>query len=73
MTAKIIEGHFNTTLPVPAEKVLKGALEYKLSDVIIIGKTDDGDLYLASSMPEAPEILWLLENAKCFILSPERE
>ena len=73
MTAEVIVGNFNTTLPVPAEKVLNGALQYKLSDVIIIGKTEDGDLYLASSMPEAPEILWLLENAKCFILSPERE
>ena len=73
MTADIIEGHFNTTLPVPAEKVLKGALEAKLADVLLIGRTDDGDLYLASSMPEAPEILWLLENAKAYILNPERE
>ena len=73
MTADIIEGHFNTTLPVPAEKVLKGAIEAKLSNVLVIGTTESGELYLAGSISEAPEILWLLENAKNFILNPDRE
>ena len=73
MTADIIEGHFITTLPVPTEKVLKGALEAKLSNVIVIGTVEDGELYLASSEGDAPEILWLLENAKNFILNPDRE
>ena len=73
MTAEIIEGNFNTRLSVPAENVLKGAIEQNLEDVIIIGRTKDQDLYMAASTGEGPEILWLIECAKGYILSPDRE
>ena len=73
MTAEIIDGHFNTTLPVPPENVLKGAIEQGLEDVIIVGRTKDGELYMAASTGEAPEILWLIECAKGYILNPNRD
>ena len=73
MTADIIEGKFNTKLPVPVENVLRGAIEQDLEDVIIIGRTKDQELYMAASNGDGPELLWLIECAKSYILSPDCE
>lgn len=52
-----------TRLPIPAEQVLRGALEAGVQDVLVIG-TLDGELYTASSTADAGELLLMLERAK---------
>ena len=73
MTAEVVDFPGPTVLHVPVDKVLSGAVEAKLNDVIVIGRTPENDLYVASSMPEAPEILWLMKNVECYLLNPDRE
>lgn len=48
--------------------VIRQAAENQVQDVIIIGRYPDGDLYLASSNPDAGDQLWLLEKAKAKVL-----
>ena len=73
MTAEIITPSFNTRLDIPPERVLDAAKEAKLDDVLVIGRTNDGELYMACSTGDGPEILWLIENAKGYILNPDRD
>jgi hypothetical protein len=49
---------------VPVDNVLNGALAAKLESVIVIGRTDDGHLYMAFSEPDGAHVLWKLEEAK---------
>jgi len=49
---------------VPVEKVLDGAKEGVVGDVVVIGDGVDDMLYFATSSGNAPRILWLLEQAK---------
>jgi hypothetical protein len=39
-----------------------------LAYVIIIGETDDGEFYFASSKASGPDVLWDLEKAKLVLL-----
>lgn len=73
MTAEIITPSFNTRLDIPPERVLEAAKEAGLDQVIVIGRTKDSDLYMASSTGDGPEILWLIECAKGYILDPARD
>lgn len=50
-----------TRLPIPAERVIEAALKAGIEDVLILGWLPDGGLYFASSMPDEPSALWLLE------------
>lgn len=58
-----------TRLGIPAERILNSALEEDLNSAIVIGRTRDGDIYFASSMPDGPEALWLLEKVKADLLA----
>lgn len=58
----------STTLPVPPSRVLAGAMEKGLEDVIVMGWDSNKELYLASSMSSNPRILWLVEQAKKLVL-----
>jgi hypothetical protein len=51
--------------------VLSRALESNLQTAIVIGWDESGELYFASSEPSGSEILWLLENAKKFLMEYE--
>jgi hypothetical protein len=53
----------NTTLEVPADRVLEAAIG-KVNPVVVIGYDVENDLYLASSDADVREVLWLLEAAK---------
>lgn len=48
----------------PVKTVLEAALEVDLQRVMVIGVDKDGDLYLATSSPEKPLLLWDLEQVK---------
>ena len=48
--------------------ILKEAKKQKLDDVMVIGRTDEGDLWASSSL-NAGQSLWLLEKLRERILS----
>lgn len=65
----IVRIHCETTLDVPVENVISGAIDAKLKKIIIIGENEDErEFYFASSSGYAPDILWELERAKHTLL-----
>lgn len=50
-----------TRLPIPVDRVLDGAKEFKLTQVLLLGYTPEGKLYAAASQPDG-----LLELAARF-------
>jgi hypothetical protein len=50
--------------PITPEKVLKGAMAQNLREVVVIGETQDGTVFLSSTTGEAPKIFWLCACAK---------
>lgn len=53
-----------TSLDVPAERILQGALDDDLEHAIVIGRNQDGTIYFASSLADGAEVNWLLDHAK---------
>ena len=51
-----------TTLPLPADRVLENTP--KLQDVVILGYDSEGEFYFSSSIPDGPNINWLMDLAK---------
>lgn len=65
----VVELDTITRLPIPPNRVLEAAIDVVVDHVIVIGWDADGDMYFASSNPDGPETLWLLEKAKAAILA----
>lgn len=61
-----------TRLDLPADTVLEGA-KGKLSSVVLLGWTEDGDEYFASTDPDGGNVLWRLERAKHRLLQMPEE
>lgn len=57
-----------TTATVPPEKILQGALEAALTEVVVIGQRPDGTVYFAMSTAEAPSVNWMLDCAKRLLM-----
>jgi hypothetical protein len=55
---------------IPVDRVLAGAAAAGLTHIMIVGYTEDGQEYFASSMASGPECLWLLERAKAEVMMP---
>lgn len=53
---------------ITVERVMEHAQAQKLDDVLIVGRTDDGELW-AESTRNAAQSLWLLEKLRERILS----
>ena len=53
-----------TRLDVPAERILKAALERGLESVVVVGYDAAGEEYFASSLADGGDALWLLERCK---------
>lgn len=53
-----------TRLDVPAERVLRKALESDLKSVVIAGYDAEGNEYFDSSLADGGAALWLLERMK---------
>ena len=53
-----------TKLPIPADRVLGAAMELSFERVTVIGCTDDGEEYVASSTSDCGAMLWDMERAK---------
>lgn len=59
-----------TRLDIPVERVLDGAREH-LESGLVIGWDKEGQLYIASSLADGGDMLWLLEKAKAELLKDE--
>ncbi len=68
MTDNVVEWGGITRLDLPPERVLGKALDGKLTSVVILGHTEDGAEYFASSLADAGDVLWLLERCKKLLL-----
>lgn len=68
MTDNVVEWGGITRLDMPPERVLTKALDGKLTSVVILGHTEDGDEYFASSLADGGDVLWLLERCKKLLL-----
>lgn len=55
-------------LPIPVGRVLGRAQDAGLTVAVVVGESEDGSLYFASSEPDGGDILWLLEKAKLALL-----
>jgi len=58
-----------TTLDLPPERVLNGAIEADLSEVVIIGRDQEGNEYFASSIADGADVIWLADRMKLKLLS----
>lgn len=63
-TDNVVEFPGFTTIDYPAEHLLQRAIREKVKEVVICGWDADGEPYVASSVANASEVLWLLERAK---------
>jgi hypothetical protein len=61
---EVIEANFQTSLDIPADKVLQGAVDEGLDTAVVIGWDKDDSFYFASSVGSIGETLLLLELAK---------
>jgi hypothetical protein len=59
-----------TTLEVPPDKVLKGAVGC-MNQVLVLGYDKEGEEYFASSWGDRAELLWLVERFKQQLMSGE--
>ena len=73
MTDNVTEFPGVTRLRTPVPRVLASAAGAKLKDVIVIGRTEDGNLYLGSSSPDGAEVIWLMELTKRLIFETAEE
>lgn len=66
----VIDADIVTTLGLDPDKVLTEAVD-KLEEVVVAGWTEEGELYVASSIEGDEKTLWLLEKAKLMLLAPD--
>jgi hypothetical protein len=59
-----------TRLDLPPDRILEGAKE-RLESVVIIGYTNEGEEYFASSIADGGTVLWLMEKFKMRLLEAE--
>lgn len=70
---EVVDAGIPFTGPVSPEKVLNGAVAANLREVVVIGETQDGTIYLSATSGEAQKIFWLCACAQkltmdaCFI------
>lgn len=62
MTALVVEP--DVEMPIDPNLVLEGAVNANLRDIVICGRNENGEFYLASSSNNLPNVLWLLEIAR---------
>lgn len=73
MTDNVTEFPGTTRLKTPVPRVLASAAGARLKDVVVVGRTEDGNLYLSSSSPDGPEVVWLMKLAERFIFETAEE
>jgi len=69
----VIYPHWLSKVDLPPERVLKSASEAEMSGVVVLGYTEDGDEFFASSIADGATVLWLLERCKKLLLDAADE
>ena len=69
--SNVVELNCQTTLDLPAERVLMNALEADLDTAVVIGYDKQGDLYFASTTADGGNVVWLFEKGKLALLGAE--
>ena len=59
---------FDGVIP-PKEMLSAISSEVNMSEAVVIGWTDDDDLFIATSHPTTSEVIWLLELAKAMFVN----
>ncbi len=57
----------DTTLDLPLDRILDGALAAEIYDCLLLGYDRDGQFYMASQTTDAGKILILLERARAVL------
>jgi len=60
-----------TKLDIPVNGVLEGAIEKDLDVAIVMGYDKDGKVYFASSIGDAPEMNYLADKFKRYLLDTD--
>jgi len=60
-----------TRLDIPVERVLDGATNAELEEVVVIGYDKEGEFYFSSNKANGGSVLWLLEQAKKELLNAQ--
>lgn len=67
----VIDLHTLTTLDIPPSRVWQACLDKDIPPAIAIGYDENGELYFASSVAHAGDVLLLLELAKKQLMESE--
>lgn len=67
----VINPNVETSLDIPADRILSAAIEADLETAVVVGWDQDGNMYFASSSGYGPDLLWLLEKAKASLLTAD--
>ncbi len=62
-----------TSLDIPPERVLNGALNADLDRVVVMGYDKEGNEYFASSIADGADVVWLAERMKLKLLTIQIE
>ena len=57
-----------TRLDIPVDRILDGARDAELTEVVVIGYRQDGSEFFASSTGDGGDVVWHLERAKYKLL-----
>lgn len=60
-----------TRLDIQPSRILDAAQSEEFEQVVVIGRTADGDEYFASSAADGGDVLWMIERAKLHLLQIE--
>jgi hypothetical protein len=68
VSAEVVELNMVTKLDLPAERVLRRAIEAGVQSVVIVGYDADGEEYFCSSIADGGTAVWLMERCKLKLL-----
>ena len=54
----------HAAIPLTTEQVLERAASANLAGVIVLGVTDDGTMFVETSIDDGPDAVWLIEKYK---------
>jgi len=68
MSGNVVYWPHPTRIELPAERVLEGAKAHDLKTAVVMGWTQEGDVYFASTTSDGGDVMWLMEWAKKALL-----
>lgn len=68
MSAEVIELNMVTKIDLPAERVLRKAIEANVQSCIVLGYDENGEEYFCSSIADGGTVVWLMERCKSKLL-----